>query len=298
MTYSFEQFVEKAKIVHDNKYSYDKCVFKGYSQKLEITCAIHGSFWKTPTHHLGGRGCEKCGRTSSKIKITSNTQKFIKKAKKIHGNRYSYELVEYTNAITNITIVCKVHGCFECTPHSHLDGSGCRECFLARRRSSTDIFIAKANAVHNSKYTYGNSVYTNIRSKISITCPFHGDFVQIPDNHLHGHGCPRCLKTYKQHKWLDSLGIPNDDSHREVTIRVGKKRFRVDGYRPETKTVYEFNGDSWHGNPKLFDAAGVNTANKKTYGTLYSNTIQKETALKNAGFNVVSIWESEFDAAQ
>ena len=35
---------------------------------------------------------------------------FIKKAKDIHGNKYSYELVEYINSHTNVKIICKDHG--------------------------------------------------------------------------------------------------------------------------------------------------------------------------------------------
>lgn len=296
MTYSFEQFIEKAKIVHNNKYSYDNCVFKGFSQKLEIICSIHGSFWKTPTHHLIGRGCEKCGRSKIGLKIKSNTQKFIEKAKKIHGDFYSYEFVKYTNAITKIIVMCKIHGCFECTPHIHLGGHGCYKCFLERRTGSMEQFITEANVVHNNKYTYENVTYKNIRIKVSITCPLHGDFKQTPDSHLHGHGCPKCIKTYKQNKWLNYLGLPDDKLHREVTIKIGNKKFRVDGYSPELKTVYEFNGDSWHGNPKIFDANSINPVTKKTYGVLYKNTIQKETSLKEAGFQVISIWESDFDS--
>jgi len=292
MTYSFEQFVEKSKQIHHDKYRYDLCVFKGYSNTVEI---IHGSFWKTPTHHIAGRGCEKCGRANAKQKLKSNTQKFIEKARKLHNDLYSYELVNYVNAMTKISIICKTHGCFQCTPHDHLGGHGCWECFLSKRKHSLEIFISKANAIHNNKYTYDSVVYKNIREKVIITCPIHGKFEQTPDNHLQGRGCPRCIKTYKQHKWLDFIGLPNDKTHREVTLKIGSKKFRVDGYNSKIKTVYEFNGDSWHGNPKMFDCNDINQITKTTYGYLYNKTIQKEEVLKTAGFNVVSIWESDFD---
>lgn len=33
---------------------------------------------------------------------------------------------------------------------------------------------------------------------------------------------------------------------------------------------------------------------KKTYGELYQKTLDKEITLKEAGYNVMSIWESDF----
>ena len=115
---------------------------------------------------------------------------------------------------------------------------------------------------------------------------------------MRGRGCPSCSKTYKQNKWLDSVGIPNDPKHREVSVRVPNRTrpIRVDGYDPKTNTVYEFNGDSWHGNPALFEPTDINHQNGKTYGELYIKTLAREKILKEAGYSIISIWESEFDS--
>lgn len=53
-------------------------------------------------------------------------------------------------------------------------------------------FILKANIVHNNKYDYNKVEYKDSKTKICITCPIHGDFWQIPNTHLLGHGCPKC----------------------------------------------------------------------------------------------------------
>lgn len=74
--------------------------------------------------------------------------------------------------------------------------------------------------------------------------------------------------------------------------------FRVDGFSQETKTIYEFNGDYFHGNPDKFDPKDVNTKVNKTFGELYQRTIEKEYILKQAGYNVISIWESDFKKLQ
>ncbi len=50
------------------------------------------------------------------------TKKFIKNAKKIHGNKYNYSLVNYVNACLKIRIICSIHGIFEQSPGNHLQG--------------------------------------------------------------------------------------------------------------------------------------------------------------------------------
>ena len=56
-------------------------------------------------------------------------------------------------------------------------------------------FIEKGNIIHNNKYTYDldlNGEMTNTSKSIIINCPKHGDFYQMPFNHLDGHGCTKC----------------------------------------------------------------------------------------------------------
>jgi hypothetical protein len=42
------------------------------------------------------------------------------------------------------------------------------------------------------KYGYSKSVYINNYTKIIIICPIHGEFLQTPNKHLSGRGCPKC----------------------------------------------------------------------------------------------------------
>lgn len=57
---------------------------------------------------------------------------------------------------------------------------------------TTDIFIDNATKKHNNKYSYTNTVYVNSKTKVTITCPIHGDFEQMPDSHMRGGGCTKC----------------------------------------------------------------------------------------------------------
>ena len=62
-------------------------------------------------------------------------------------------------------------------------------------------FIAKANKVHGNKFDYGKVYYENNKTKVAIICKIHGEFWQMPMDHLNTHGCPSCgsnLKTRAQ----------------------------------------------------------------------------------------------------
>lgn len=53
-------------------------------------------------------------------------------------------------------------------------------------------FLEKANKIHSFFYSYNKVNYINARTKMTITCPIHGDFEQLPFNHLKGKGCSKC----------------------------------------------------------------------------------------------------------
>jgi G:T-mismatch repair DNA endonuclease (very short patch repair protein) len=90
------------------------------------------------------------------------------------------------------------------------------------------------------------------------------------------------------------LGIPNDSEHRQVRIKIGKSRYSVDGFDPDKNIVYEFYGDLWHGNPNIYRPDDFCMATKKTFGEMFSRTMEKEEKLKKAGYSIVSIWECDY----
>jgi len=101
------------------------------------------------------------------------------------------------------------------------------------------------------------------------------------------------LKISKLEKqWLNSLRILK--CNRQFKIYYQDTYYIADGYDPYTNTLYEFNGDFWHGNPKKYNAKDINPISKIAFGTLYNQTIEKQKILRSLGYNVVSIWESDF----
>jgi hypothetical protein len=133
LTKTTEKFIEGAVEVHGDKYTYDKVVYTGSHTCVEIFCNSHGEYFKqVPTDHLCGKGCPKCGLEKVKEyvnSLTSNTQEFVEKARKVHGDLYSYHAVDYKRSSEKVKIWCNRHGgYFEQTPNSHLAGIGCASC--------------------------------------------------------------------------------------------------------------------------------------------------------------------------
>jgi hypothetical protein len=126
---------------------------------------------------------------------TDKTELFISKANKIHKNRYDYSKVNYINAKTKITIICREHGDFQQTPSNHLSNYNCQKC-AKNFQLNTASFIEKAINIHNDKYDYSKVSYINADTQIIIICRKHGEFTQIPDFHINRNcGCPKCANN-------------------------------------------------------------------------------------------------------
>lgn len=128
--------------------------------------------------------------------MKTTTKQFIDKANKVHHNLYGYENTVLAGMNNKVTITCPVHGDFEQRAASHLEGSGCRFC-NERQTLTKEIFIERSNAVHGNKYQYDKVKYANVKTKVIINCPSHGNFTQTPQEHLAGYGCPTCGGTKK-----------------------------------------------------------------------------------------------------
>jgi len=137
------------------------------------------------------------GRTSFGVTSAINKTEFLQNQfNKIHKNKYNYLEIHYLNGNSKIKIECRKHGIFEQKVSAHLNGHGCKKCGAEAPINSTKFnkedFLEKANLKHNSKYDYSNAIYSNSIIKVTIICPVHGEFSQIPNSHLQGYGCPKC----------------------------------------------------------------------------------------------------------
>jgi len=302
-----KEFIENATTIHGEIYDYSKVNYINNSINVIIICKDHGEFEQQPSNHLMGKGCQICGRERTRQQLSLTTDDFIEKATKIHGEIYDYSKVNYINSTTKVIITCKHHGELEQTPGHHLMGQGCQICGNERTRlhklSNIEEFIEKAKQIHGNNYDYYKVKYINSTTKVIITCKEHGDFNIRPNNHIGSkQGCPKCQlkKTYSksQIQWLNFI-----QSYNNITIQHAENdcefvipgtRYKSDGYCKETNTIYEFHGDYWHGNPKVFLSTEMNKTTNTTFGELYQKTIERERYIRDMGYNLVIMWEYDW----
>ena len=191
-----EEFIEKTKNIHGNKYDYSKVEYKRNDKKVCIICPKHGEFWQTPKMHLRGQGCPKCYEERRGENRQYSLEDFIAKAKSVHGDKYDYSKVDYIDSKTKVCIICKEHGEFWQSPAHHLHGQGCKLCNYYKlskgQRKGKEDFIKDAIKIHGNKYDYSKVNYVNNKTKVCIICSEHGEFLQTPNSHLRGAGCPKC----------------------------------------------------------------------------------------------------------
>jgi hypothetical protein len=60
------------------------------------------------------------------------------------------------------------------------------------RRLTSEEFAERSRTVHGPVYDYSQVKYQTSHTKVYIICPVHGPFLQKPNAHLNGQGCPDC----------------------------------------------------------------------------------------------------------
>lgn len=144
-----ESFIKKANTVHQGRYRYSKTDFKNIRTKVVITCKEHGDFEQTPNRHLNGAGCSICGG----VAIMSN-EDCIDKFKKVHGELYHYDKVNYKGSQVKVIIGCKIHGYFEQAAANHYNGQGCRKCGNLLKGWNRSNFIKRCGKNNNGLGTF------------------------------------------------------------------------------------------------------------------------------------------------
>lgn len=149
-----EAFLKRSKKCHGDFYNYEKTVYTHAVKKLTITCPLHGDFEQTAIHHMKGRGCPMCRNIKIGNKLRSNTEEFVKKSRRVHGDRYSYENVDYKSAVIKVQVNCPVngHGEFEVSPNNHLQGRGCPKCKAPKGELAISDILKKNDVEFTHQY--------------------------------------------------------------------------------------------------------------------------------------------------
>jgi len=132
----------------------------------------------------------------------------------------------------------------------------------------------------------------------------------LPQVHLRkgsNGGCSECAKitiikySKQQIEWLNYCSISSGFIQHAENVgefQIAGTGYYADGFQDETNTIYEFQGDFWHGNPKRFNKDTINPRTGTTYGSLYERTLNKIQKIEELGYTVLQMWESDWDQAK
>jgi very-short-patch-repair endonuclease len=157
-----EQFIEKSKAHHGDKYDYSLVDYKNKKTKVKIICPIHGEFEQVAGEHMRGSGCDKC----RVLNITFTKEQFIERSKVHHGDKYDYSLVDYKNASKKVKIICPIHGEFEQMAYSHTGGKGCSKCAVTESKPEEKV----------AQFLIDNNINFKDRDRTLIK-PYELDFI-------------------------------------------------------------------------------------------------------------------------
>ena len=193
-----EQFIEKAKEIHGDKYVYSKTKYVNCHTKVCIKCPEHGEFWQMPYSHLNGQGCPHCGKLKLRETYQLSTDEFVQRAREIHGDKYDYSKVRYVNYKTKVEIICPKHGSFWQTPACHFKCDGCPTC-----KGESSVSKQELGLVEYMKSIYNGIINLNDRQLINpleldMYLPF--DNIAIEYNGLYWHSSMKINKTYHLNK--------------------------------------------------------------------------------------------------
>jgi very-short-patch-repair endonuclease len=195
---STSEFIERAKQIHGNRYGDHLLEYLGKRKKVLIVCSEHGSFWQLPLNHLSGSGCQACVGLERYTRET-----FVRRARKLYGDRFSYDNIKDGGCLNSVVITCGRHGDFTIRANSFLMGR--TRCSFCLREEKQRNFIFRAMDKHGPKFTYDKVEYIDNHHPVHIMCQKHGDFWQKPGSHLGGAGCPSCWQERRKRSTDDFI---------------------------------------------------------------------------------------------
>jgi formylmethanofuran dehydrogenase subunit E len=199
--WTYDRFIAEAKRVHGDKYDYSqiqKTDINGYKSRIKIICRECGNNWETSIDpHIRGSGCAEC---KGLAKYT--LEKFLKRAREIHGEKFDYSEVgeeHIHNKRSQVPIRCKECG-HRWSPEisNHINNkTGCPEC-AENVPYTLERFLQRAKEVYGeTAFDYSEINEDQIAgngSCVPITClECKYEWTPTIDHHLNrGTGCPEC----------------------------------------------------------------------------------------------------------
>jgi hypothetical protein len=102
-------------------------------------------------------------------------------------------------------------------------------------------------------------------------------------------------KSKKEELFIEYLGKILSNIKPQHKIKCNDKCYYVDGYHSEHNLVIEFFGDYWHGNLSKYKENDMHPQTGKTFGEMNKEVLERIKNIRDNGYHMIYIWESDFD---
>lgn len=275
------KFFSEKEITKHNNYDFTNSDFKGTSKPLSFRCSIHdkelhieiASYLRKKFNH-----CKECKEEASTKLKSKNLEKRIALKKSDNKEKRTYNFYNHSNVVIHksydfsesdfkgvnkpFTLRCSIHNKEIVLKKAELlktnKNNKCEECeaeFIEFYQ--TEKFIVKANRLFNSKFNYSKVEDYRYKEHVTIICPIHGEFTQVPNVHLRSvSGCTKCgedlaasLGGYSRSAYINKTKSDTSNvyvikltGNNESFYKIGITSYTVDerfkqGYLPEEYSI-------------------------------------------------------------
>ncbi len=219
----FSEFVRRANITHNNKFTYIEKSYNGMEKYVDVVCPDHGSFTVNAHHHTKGisQNCPLCTKEKQKEKAL---QKFIVKANQKHKNIYKYfENTYIYKSKATIEAECNRGHRFTLRCESHIsEGYGCQQCAVTGFKSNRPGILYYLSINNGQAYKIGitnRTVKERFSSDMQYITILHQIHYKLgSDAYVEEQ---RILKLYKEYRYK-GLNLLKDGNTELFSIDIFK----------------------------------------------------------------------------
>ena len=224
---------------------------------------------------LGYCVCKNCNPEKSR---KEREEEFFKEMNEKFGDRFDFSFTKYNGILGDMVVFDNYCGNFFFTKPKNLKRAKepCSHCNNHHEQYTQEEWIEKAKKVHNGFYTYEKVVYKNCKEEVIITCPNCGDFSQMADSHLRGHGCKHCEQPAPPVPEIEGYEILEYANMRQPATILCKEhnivfKQRVDDLKRRGATCRECSKKNIIGEKRIssiLDDLGISYENPKAFDDL------------------------------